>query len=313
MRRLIVILTLALFSCGFPVMQSANKKAVDLKLNLKKGDRYITTMNADQTMTQSIAGNEMTVTTKMGMVMNFDVTDVDPSGNYQIGETFKKINFEMGGPAAMKFNSDDTTQTDSKAAILKNLVGAELTMKLSPRGKVLELNGAKELMDRMMQSTTTEDSAANQQILKILEGFWSDNGIRRMTEQGLGYVPPNPVKIGDSWKYEATANLMVPVKIANQYTLMTRNKGSISIELKSSLAMDTVMTVGEGQPMTMSISMNGVGNGTMLINEKTGMLDSSNTKIDLSGNLALMGMPSGSDMKIPVTGTVISTLKYEKQ
>lgn len=313
MRRMILILTLALFSCGFPFMHSANKKAVDLKLNLKKGDRYIATMNADQTMTQSIAGNDMTVATKMGMVMNFDVTDVDPSGNYQVGEKFKKINFEMGGPAPMKFNFDDTTQTDSKAAILKNLVGAQLTITLSPQGKVLELNGAKEMMDRMMQSATMEDSVANQQVLKMLEGFWSENGIRRMTEQGLGYVPPNPVMIGDTWKYETTANMIVPVKIANNYTLMTRNKGSLAIDLKSSLVIDTVMTVGEGQPMTMSISMNGVGDGTMLINEKTGMLDSSNTKIDLSGNMGLMGLPSGSDMKIPVTGTVVSTLKYEKQ
>ena len=272
----------------------------------------MTTTNADQTITQSVGGNDMTVATKMGMVMDFNVFDVDPSGNYQIRETFKNIHFEMGGPTPVKFNSEDTTQSDPYTSILKNFVGGIFTMSLSPEGKILELNGVKELMDKVMQSDAMKDSTMSPQLQQILQGFWSDKGIRRMTEQGLGYLPSNPVKIGDSWKYETTANMMVPVKITNDYTLKGRTKSSTVIDSKSMMAIDTVITVGEGQPMTMSITMNGIGNGTLLIDAKTGLPDSSNIKIDLTGNMGLMGMPSGADMKIPISGVIISTMKYEK-
>jgi len=260
----------------------------DLQLNLKKGQHYTQSMVMDMVTTQSIAGQEMSVKYKIKTDILQTVKSIKPDGNLSIESEYTHMAIQANAMGTdMAFDSDvkDTSGdpiSQKYAGALSSIVGKKFDLVISPKGKVIEIKGIKELLQAVKKST--KDPVAQ----KLFESNFDESQIKSNFETAYQLFPDHPVQAGDVWTRTTSVESLVPIYFSTTYTLSEVKNGIAKIVVKGDISIKKDDYEVSG--MTMKINLTGSYDGIYTMDINTGVTNTGNINKPLKGTMEVMGM-----------------------
>ncbi len=178
---------------------------VKLRVQFKAGDVQKLTMTQKQSMAMEFP-NQPKTKTEMENVMDMETKcdSIDSAGVASLQQKISRARMTMQMPAPL----NRTIEYDSQAEVptdpilvqidkmMRPMVGAAMTMKCDPLGKITDFK-----MDAEALSGIKDSPAA------ALGGeMFSEAGMKQMTEQSALSMPEGELKIGDTWSSATEVN-----------------------------------------------------------------------------------------------------------
>ena len=297
------------------VKKEANVKKIDLKLNLKKGQKFGMLMTTDMKVTQSMMGQEIKVSQLSTMGLNNEVLNVDANGIISLKMVYTTMKMKMDTPAGpIEYDStkpeQDVNRPQAKMMIgmYSAMLGQELIMKINPKGKVVGIEGYDAMMDKMAQKMGALDPNAIKAMKDMLKNFMNENKIEQMSNGMMAAFPEGPVGIGDMWHDIVSFDIGFPMDVDTTYVLKDRKSGVALMDVISKMDMgadDSKLIEING--MKINMQMTGGMQGDMEVDEATGWMLRSKTNMQFSGVMKIAAspqMPEGMAIPMTIIGTV---------
>jgi len=264
---------------------SAEEK-LDLKLKLKKGQKFGLKTVTDQKMSQTMMGQQQKMNQMTAIGMSFEVLAVDDNGNMSIKTTYQTIHTRMEGPmGVMEYDSTKPQQPGANnpmSAMHKAMLGHSFVMKLTPKGEILEIKGIDEMVAKMVDKMAT-DETMKQQMKEMMKNFINEDKMKETSGTMVAALPQKPVGIGDSWTNKISVAIGFPMEIDTTNTLTDHKEGIITIQTNANIETgDDAKPTAMG-PMKMTMKMKGAQKGTIQIDAATGWIVRSKTDVNFTG------------------------------
>lgn len=300
-RREIGMLLIAVVCAASMALSENASAAVELSLKLNKGKTFYERTAIEQKMTQEIMGQQQNAGLTIGMVQKADVLETDGQGNMRIRYTYTWTRLKQEGPmAAVDYDSAKQTTPPAGAEGFAALLGQSYSIQISPKGKVLGIEGVKEMAEavrKKLPAGSNPDDGPSP-----LSSFLDEQGIREMTEQSMAVYPEQPVEVGASWTTKQTMKRGMPMFTESKLILGKREGGVATIGLVGTIKPDLSGPPMDIQGMKMKIDMAGTQESTILMNEANGLVQSRKGRQDLKGQIKIGASAEGPfDMQIPMT------------
>jgi hypothetical protein len=256
------------------VLFTALNIATAQQYDFKNGDSYTLTTSVDQVITQMMMGQEMEITNQVETVETYEVSAVE-NGVFTIKVTSISNKTTAGGPqGTITMSSEGTSISD---LTMKAITGVEFSFKMNPSGKILEVIGTESAQAHIKK--TLEGTPMAQSIAQISAAY-NEESLTSNLDTKFNIYPESP---SDEWTKEKTLNLNnMPVSISADYTL-SGNEITANGKL-------TVSGKGVFNGMQLDMDMEGIQNGTFIINTDTGAVLSSETETEMTGSVSAQGM-----------------------
>ncbi len=286
---------------------STGAAAVTLQLKLAEGKTYYQRTVIDQHMVQTVMNMQQVMDQSMGTGVKMDVLDVDGQGNMRIRSTYNWSMSKRTGPmGTLDYDSAKQPTPPAGAEPFAALVGQGYVIRISPKGEVLDVNGVEELQAAVRKKLPP--GAEADPALGALNQYLDKNAIKQMVESSLSVYPDNPVEVGESWSRKKVMSPMFELTIDSKWTLQKREAGIATIAATSSLRSNANKPVEAGG-MKMIFDLAGTQDGTIRMQEATGMIVSGQAQQQLKGEIKvgdsaqgppMMAIPCVFDTKVKV-------------
>lgn len=276
---------------------SASSAAVPLQLKLAKGKTYYQRTMVDQHITQTVMDQPQTIDITVGLGMKLDVLDVDAAGNMQIRYTFIWCMSKQTG--AMGTLSYDSAQPTTPAAGLESLaalLNQSYVVKLSPKGRVLDVNGV-EQMKAAVQKKLPPGAEAGP-MGNISAAFLDKQGVKEMTEGQMAVYPDKPVEQGQSWSEKRVLKTGFGRIEESKWTLQKQEAGVATIALTASIRSDPAAPPMDVQGMKLRFDVSGSQEATIRVVEATGLIQMEQGHQQLKGEIKVGDSAQGPPMMV---------------
>jgi len=287
--------------------------AVRLQLKLDKGKTCYERSMIEQKITQEFMGQQQTIDMTIGVIQKLDVLDVDGQGNMQIRRTYTWAKFKQASPMmpAVDYDSSQQTTLAAGAEGFAALVGQSYTTKMSPQGKVLEITG----MEQLAEAVRKKAPAAPSQGPDALSTFLDKEAVRQMTESATAIYPEKPIEPGDSWTRTQVIKQGFAMITDSKWTLQKREGGVATIAATASVKADPNGAPMQTQGMAMKMDLSGSQEGTIQMDEATGLVRANRGRQQLKGQINIGASAEGpfNVMSIPMAiDTAVATETSDK-
>jgi predicted secreted protein len=298
----------------FVTALSLNAKAdnnLTLKLNLEPKTGYSCSMDMNQSIIQAVNGENQEL--KQGMLMEWDIDIVgrSKSGSADVIFTYKRIKMvqDFAGQST-EYDSDNPPQViDQSMKGLAALPGSSINYTLSPDGKVTHLQGADDLVDKMVTALNLPENPQKEKVISDLRKQFGADAIKQMVEQMIGFYPSKPVAVGETWNKEVTITSGLPMHLNSQYQLKSIDGNAAVIDISSQINADSSTSKVTTGPLVMAYNFSGTQTGSIKADTATGLPISSELNQEFSGSVEVSGIPDQEPQSAPlsVSGSVIVT------
>ena len=285
----------------------------ELKLRPVKGKVYKLGLAVDQVIKQTAEGIERKLTQKLGMEYAFKLVEGEKNGSMLMEVTYSLLSFSQDG--WMGKVDYDSSRDDAKGNPLTELLafanGESFSVKMTPRGDVLEVNGADELIERVLEKAGVSDEAERKVKERILRGHFGGDVIKEiMGKKIFWFYPGEGVSEGKSWKKKTVISDRYPMIIESNCMLKEIKDGKIIIDIDSLLEPNTEANVSDSGKLIYSLS--GSQKGSLTLNGKSGFILSGEIVQEFGGTVQIA---TGNGEKSPVSFPVIVKKKivFEKR
>jgi hypothetical protein len=238
--------------------------------------------------------NEMMgeITSHSGFVLRQNVAEVDAKGVATLIVRYEAAKLESDGPAPMSYDSTrvgpGAKKNDPKlAAIFEPMLKSELTLKVEPTGRVAEIKGLKEMLEKSFAGADPSnplDPAA------LLKDAFDEDAIKRLVE--INVFPTEPIAPGKKWTRSASQKLpklgTLKFDFENTFVGVETREGrrcaAIGLGGKMTLAPET----GQRMPMNVSLGASTIA-GTMYFDIDAGRLVDVHTETTMDIHIAVGG------------------------
>jgi hypothetical protein len=303
MKKILLSCIAVLFSFSLMAQNSVN-----LKMNLEKNKVYRFNSASEQTVTQTVNGNQQTIDSKTNQTVSIKM--VDATADFMIAEVrFDTVIYNtnsMGKTVIISSLSEGNIKSaetaDVMSCIMNRLSKNALYIKMDFTGKVLEIVNSKMLSDVIMKDTSSITltgpvaSAVKTQIINMV----SDNTLKTMVEMFTNYLPGKQVSTGDNWSVTVNTNSGgMTLDIITDYHLdgVNGNAANITAESNIKAADNAAPMVAGGAKITYD-DIKGLSKSSMVIDARTGLLVEEKAKTHIAGNLGITA--PGMSMQIPM-------------
>ncbi len=286
MRKSITVAMLLLISVAVAYAQRPSH------YNLKKGDKFTVTSEAEIDMTQEAMGQSIETAQAITVIDELEVTSVD-GDTYTIKST--GIRRRVSISSSMMSTEMDSDLEGEQNVPFKLMTGKSYSFKMSKYGKVLELIGLetmKEDIKKEMVGTIYEATSD-----QILTAFDRETLMTSLQSQFDIYDSEGKNEWSASTK--AVVN-NIPIEFTNNYKW--DNDETILAEAEITMDGST-----DAAGMTMKMVMKGNQQTIFDLDKKSGMPVQIQTQQTMSGDLEAQGM------KIPMTMKTESKITIEKK
>jgi hypothetical protein len=269
--------------------------AVSLQLKLAKGKTYYQKTTVDQHITQTVMNQQQVIDITIGMGMKLDVLDVDATGNTRIRYTFLWCMAKQTGP--MGTASYDSAQQATPPAGMESLaalLNQNYVVKLSPKGKVLDVNGV-EQMKAAVQKKLPPGAEAGP-MGNVAAAFLDKQGVKEMTEGVMAVYPDKPVEQGQSWSEKRVLTMGFGRIEESKWTLQRREAGVATIGQTSTIRSNPDAPPVDAQGMKLRFDVSGSQEATIRIVEATGLIQIDQGHQQLKGEIKLGDSAQGPPM-----------------
>lgn len=262
-------------------------QSVDLKLNLSKGETYYLASTNDQTFTIEMMGMVTKIGLSLRIGQEFHVDDVQ-NNIFNLRTTFTDVAIKtdmaggMFGASNVDYDSRSQSNPDHPIAnIFAGLVGATFSMKISSAGKIIETSGLDEIMSKVISSSAMPIDPQIQAII-------GEGGLRQGIEQMFNIYPGKLVRPGDTWSKNQMISAGLNFDVSSSYTLNRRTNGISSLGLKGTLKTLPGSTMPGMEMLNMTLTMNGVSEGTINVSENSGWIKDGTIIQNISGSMEML-------------------------
>jgi hypothetical protein len=182
---------------------------------------------------------------------------------------------------------------------LAALLNQSYALKLSPKGKVLDIQGMEQLKEAVQKKMPPGAEAS--QMGNMMNPFTSKEGVKEMTESAMAVYPDKPVDSGQSWTDKQVLTAGFGRTEESKYTLQKQEAGVAVVGVTATVRANPEAAPMEAQGMKMRFDLSGTMEGTLRIVEATGLIQSGEGRQQLKGEIkvgdAAQGQPA---MAIPM-------------
>jgi hypothetical protein len=303
MKKLLLSCVVVLFCFSVLAQNSAN-----LKMNLEKNKVYRFSSVSEQTIIQTVNGNQQTVESKTNNTVSIKM--IDATADFMIAEmrfdTLISNTNSMGKTTSMSSVSEGNIKSaetaDVISCIMNRLSKNAIYTKIDFTGKVLEIVNTKMLSDVIMKDTSsiTLTGPLASGVKTQIKNMVSDNTLKTMIETFTRYLPGKQVSAGDSWNITISTNSggMI-LDIITDYHLDGVNGNAANITAVSDIkaALNATPMLSGGAKITYD-DIKGLSKSSIIIDMHTGLIVEERAKTHIAGNLGVTG--PGFSMQIPM-------------
>jgi hypothetical protein len=284
------------------------QNSATLKMNLEKNKVYRLKSVSEQTVTQTINGNQQTVDSRVDYTLSLKMLDV--TKDFMVTEihfdTLVTSTNSMGKIVSYSSNLEGNIKSsetgDIMSYIMNRLSKNALYVKMDFTGKPIEIVNAKMLSDLVLKDTGSitlaEPLAAA--IKTQLAGTVSDENLKTMISSFTWNLPDKQVSEGDNWDVTQQMNSggMV-LDIVTTYHLdgIKGNNANLTVESNIKAAENAAPIQSGGATVTYD-NLTGLSKSNMVIDMRTGLIVEESSKTRISGNLGISG--PGFSMQMPM-------------
>ncbi len=307
MKKILLLCIIALFC-----MSIMAQNGVILKLNLEKNKVYRFSSASEQTVSQTINGNQQTTETKTNNTVSIKM--VDATTDFMIAEVrFDSIvynNNAMGKTTIVSSVSEGNIKSSEASDVLSSIMNRlsknALYIKLDFTGKVLEIINSKMLSDVIMKDTSsiTLTGPMASGVKAQIKNMVSDNALKTMVEVFTYNLPGKQVTKGENWKITLNTNSGgMSLNIITNYHLngVSGNTADITAESNIKAAQNAAPMEAGGAKITYD-DLNGLSKSSMVIDTRTGLVVENKAKTHISGNLGITGPGYSMQMPMDISG-----------
>ena len=307
MKKILLSCIIALFCMSIVAQNGAL-----LKLNLEKNKVYRFSSASEQTVSQTINGNQQTTETKTNNTVSIKM--VDATADFMIAEVrFDSIvynNNAMGKTTIVSSVSEgnikSTEASDVLSSIMNRLSKNALYIKLDFTGKVLEIINSKMLSDVIMKDTSsiTLTGPMASGIKTQIKNMVSDNALKTMVEAFTYNLPGKQVTKGENWNITLNTNSGgMSLNIITNYHLngVNGNTADITAESNIKAAQNAAPMEAGGAKITYD-DLNGLSKSSIMIDTRTGLVVENKAKTHITGNLGITGPGYSMQMPMDING-----------
>ena len=284
------------------------QNSVNLKMNLEKNKVYRFSSASEQTIIQTVNGNQQTIESKTNNTVSLKM--VDATADFIVTEVHfdtlitntnsmgKMVNISSVNEGDIK----STETADVMSYIMNRMSKNALYIKMDFAGKVLEIVNSKMLSDVIMKDTSsiTLTGPVGSGIKSQIKNLISDNSLKTMVEMFTHYLPGKQVSKGDNWNVTVSTNSggMI-LDIITDYHLdgLNGNAANITAESNIKAAENAAPMLSGGAKITYD-DIKGLSKSSMIIDIRTGLIIEDRSKTHIAGNLGVSG--PGYSMQIPM-------------
>lgn len=288
--------------------------AINLSLNVKKGDKYNVHEVANQQMTMTINNQATNTNQVMDMNLAMDVQDVDKDKNVTIAYKYDsiKISTESAGQK-IEYDSKKPDTTSPLNSIYGAIVGKGFTVKVSNKGQVLEVKGVDDLLNSIVSKLPANDEQKKAFKSTLAQSF-GDDAIKSMINQSMNYYPQNSVKTNDTWENKYSIKAMFPMEVSNKLKLLGEKDGLLNVDVQSTINADTKDKPADFMGFQTNVKLKGDCKGTVNINKETGLMEKGNLTETMTGEMELLANKTiPQNIKMPMKMTAKITYETTKK
>lgn len=305
------------------VLSTGTVHSEQLRMELKKGDRFQTVTKTEQTVVQQIGGQESRIANNTTVTMGFTVlarTDAE----LRIQMAFERIRFEQDTPMGRNIydSSGDTQDTSPQLAqmakIYGTLLNTPLTMIMDPvTGTQKRMDGWEQFVEAVVAEMGIQDQQQTEALSSLLKKSVQD---QIMSNGSQGLFPPvfnRELAAGTTWTDRQTVSLMADMDLETRYTVMGMEGNRVKLDVQSTLSTPENAAPVDMGMMKLRYQLNGTQNGTMTLDKQTGWVMESTIHHTLDGSMESIVdpepenamAPGGQGIVIPlqVTGKTVMT------
>lgn len=293
------------------------ENSLDIKFNVKKGDKYKVVVTSVQKVAEDLSGQKMNIdqTIKVGYL--YDITDVADDGTAAVNIKFDTVALNMSsGSTTYEYDSSKKADSnDPQSLAYGALVGHSFTAKIGEDGVIKEVSGVDKILSDIIDKLQLSDQNLKNSISESLKQSFGDEAIK----QGLGsmtniYPNDKKVKVGDSWESKQTIAAGYPMIINDKYT-MKENKGDIiTLDVDSTIDADNSSNPMDLAGLKIKYTLKGTQKGTMKLTKSNGFIQSGEIDQNVTGTMAVEAnsqLPGG--ISIPVSIEAKTSYEVTKQ
>ena len=311
---------LAIAAGAVVVCPAGAQQKIRYELKLSKGQKYYVQNVTEQQIFQAVMGQPQSMEQTIGIGVDLDVNDVDGSGNMLVYHKYSWIQFRQKGPVGeiVYDSAKKDVRVPAGAEGFAALVGEGYLMKLTPRGRVVEVKGAERMAANVRRKLPP--GRTGDQMMKPLGRYFTEKAIKEGTEASMGIYPDKPVGVGDSWNTKIVLSQGFAVIVESEWAVKGRKEGVATVGIVSTIKPNPKAEPLDMGVMKMSYQLSGKQDGTMQLQESTGMVLSSKMDQEISGEVKMViasgdpGRTAGQETVIPMTmkSTVINETALRK-
>jgi proteasome assembly chaperone (PAC2) family protein len=288
------------------------QNSVNLKMNLEKNKVYRFSSVSEQTIIQTVNGNQQTIDSKTNYAVSLKM--VDATADFMITEVHfdtlitntnsmgKMVNISSVNEGDIK----STETADVMSYIMNQMSKNALYIKMDFAGKVLEIVNSKMLSDVIMKDTSsiTLTGPVGSGIKSQIKNLISDNSLKTMVEMFTHYLPGKQVSKGDNWNVTVSTNSggMI-LDIITDYHLdgLNGNAANITAESNIKAAENAAPMLSGGAKITYD-DIKGLSKSSMIIDIRTGLIIEGRSKTHIAGNLGVSGPEYSMQIPMDING-----------
>ena len=284
------------------------QNSVTLKMNLEKNKVYRLNAVSEQTIIQTVNGNQQTIESKTDYTASLKVVDATP--DFMIAEVRFDSLITNTNSMGISMKISSVRDGDIKSAktdeimsyVMNRLSKNALYTKIDFSGKVLDIVNAKMLSDLILKDTSSitltgpTAAAVKTQLINLV----SAKSLKTMVEMFTHFLPGKQVAIGENWSVtENTNSGGMSLEIVTAYHLDGINGDVASVTAESDIkaAANSGPMISGGATITYD-DIKGLSKSKMRIDTRTGLIVSTVAKTHIAGNLGVSG--PGFSMQIPM-------------
>ncbi len=282
--RILIVLSALAAILGVAAAQ-ATHGAETLRWKFKSGETLRYTMVQQITQGTKAMGQDLKTSLNQTVDMHWSVKNVASDGVAELSQTIDRIRTKVEGPgSSFEFDSQTGKEPEGQIAsmltpMLKALVGAEFTFKMSGRGELSEIKVPQKLIDSLRQAGPAANAG----------GMFSEEGMKNLISQSSLTLAEGPLEKGKGWTHQAKVPVaMIGTMVMDKtYTFdgpSPKEAGLLQILLDTKVSLEPAADSNIAVKITAQ-----KGTGEFAFDPQAGRVVSSRVNDKLQMSLSVMG------------------------
>lgn len=283
-----------------------------LKLNLEKNKVYRMKSSSEQTITQTVNGNQQTVESNVGYTVSLKM--IDATQDFVVVEThfdtLSTTTNTMGKTVSFSSISEgnmaSSETADIMSCIMNRLSKNAVYLKMDYTGKPIEVVNAKMLSDMILKDTSaiTLTGPTAGPVKQQAASTVGEANIKNMLGTFTWTLPGKQVSVGDKWEISQQVNsggMLLDIKTSYSLDQISGNNARITVE-SNIKAPENAVPIKSGVATVTYDNLQGASKSKLVLDTATGLVVEDNSETHISGRLGISGPGFSMEMPMDIIG-----------